>query len=147
MLPSYILSRIKLLFIKWFIYYDKYVLYFALTPHDRKTLWNSWTWTMLPVFLSGRASGFDSVLPSGPDIAQFKQGVKTVAGKMAVLANGVMNTIQVRRHSPWSVWISSPASTRVFANFSVFARVSSGSLRLLLISSEKLAPTCGRHTN
>uniref|UniRef100_A0A3Q0T184 ADP-ribosylation factor GTPase-activating protein 2 n=1 Tax=Amphilophus citrinellus TaxID=61819 RepID=A0A3Q0T184_AMPCI len=44
----------------------------------------------------GRASGFDSVLPSGPDIAQFKQGVKTVAGKMAVLANGVMNTIQVR---------------------------------------------------
>lgn len=41
------------------------------------------------------AAGFDSVLPSGPDIAQFKQGVKTVAGKMAVLANGVMNTIQV----------------------------------------------------
>lgn len=40
-------------------------------------------------------SGFDSVLPSGPDMAQFKQGVKTVAGKMAVLANGVMNTIQV----------------------------------------------------
>lgn len=41
-------------------------------------------------------SGFESVLPSGPDMAQFKQGVKTVAGKMAVLANGVMNTIQVR---------------------------------------------------
>lgn len=48
------------------------------------------------LLLSGRASGFDSVLPSGSDIAQFKQGVKTVAGKMAVLANGVMNTIQVR---------------------------------------------------
>ncbi|XP_066540274.1 ADP-ribosylation factor GTPase-activating protein 2 [Hoplias malabaricus] len=45
---------------------------------------------------SSGASGFDSVLPSGPDIAQFKQGVKTVAGKMAVLANGVMNTIQDR---------------------------------------------------
>ncbi|XP_061831156.1 ADP-ribosylation factor GTPase-activating protein 2 isoform X2 [Nerophis lumbriciformis] len=44
----------------------------------------------------GRASGFDSVLPAGPDITQFKQGVKTVAGKMAVLANGVMNTIQDR---------------------------------------------------
>ncbi|KAM9764522.1 LOW QUALITY PROTEIN: ADP-ribosylation factor GTPase-activating protein 2 [Menidia menidia] len=44
----------------------------------------------------GRASGMDSVLPSGPDITQFKQGVKTVAGKMAVLANGVMNTIQDR---------------------------------------------------
>uniref|UniRef100_A0A673G162 ADP-ribosylation factor GTPase-activating protein 2 n=1 Tax=Sinocyclocheilus rhinocerous TaxID=307959 RepID=A0A673G162_9TELE len=42
------------------------------------------------------STGFDSVLPSGPDIAQFKQGVKTVAGKMAVLANGVMNTIQDR---------------------------------------------------
>uniref|UniRef100_A0A665TXA4 ADP-ribosylation factor GTPase-activating protein 2 n=1 Tax=Echeneis naucrates TaxID=173247 RepID=A0A665TXA4_ECHNA len=40
--------------------------------------------------------GFDSMLPSGPDIAQFKQGVKTVAGKMAVLANGVMNQIQDR---------------------------------------------------
>lgn len=40
-------------------------------------------------------SGFEGVLPSGPDMAQFKQGVKTVAGKMAVLANGVMNTIQV----------------------------------------------------
>uniref|UniRef100_A0A3B5KRX5 Uncharacterized protein n=1 Tax=Xiphophorus couchianus TaxID=32473 RepID=A0A3B5KRX5_9TELE len=44
----------------------------------------------------GRGSGLDSVLPSGPDMAQFKQGVKTVAGKMAVLANGVMNTIQDR---------------------------------------------------
>uniref|UniRef100_A0A8C5DEY5 ADP-ribosylation factor GTPase-activating protein 2 n=1 Tax=Gouania willdenowi TaxID=441366 RepID=A0A8C5DEY5_GOUWI len=44
----------------------------------------------------GQSSGLDSVLPSGPDIAQFKQGVKTVAGKMAVLANGVMNTIQDR---------------------------------------------------
>uniref|UniRef100_A0AAQ5Z3D0 ADP-ribosylation factor GTPase-activating protein 2 n=1 Tax=Amphiprion ocellaris TaxID=80972 RepID=A0AAQ5Z3D0_AMPOC len=48
---------------------------------------------------SDHKAGFDSVLPSGPDIAQFKQGVKTVAGKMAVLANGVMNTIQVRPKS------------------------------------------------
>ncbi|RXM34373.1 ADP-ribosylation factor GTPase-activating protein 2 [Acipenser ruthenus] len=45
---------------------------------------------------SAGASSYDSVLPTGPDIAQFKQGVKTVAGKMAVLANGVMNTIQVQ---------------------------------------------------
>uniref|UniRef100_A0A673WTN2 ADP-ribosylation factor GTPase-activating protein 2 n=1 Tax=Salmo trutta TaxID=8032 RepID=A0A673WTN2_SALTR len=45
---------------------------------------------------SDRAAGYESVLPTGPDIAQFKQGVKTVAGKMAVLANGVMNTIQDR---------------------------------------------------
>uniref|UniRef100_A0A4W4G5X6 ADP-ribosylation factor GTPase-activating protein 2 n=1 Tax=Electrophorus electricus TaxID=8005 RepID=A0A4W4G5X6_ELEEL len=48
------------------------------------------------LFGDGSTSGFESVLPSGPDIAQFKQGVKTVAGKMAVLANGVMNTIQDR---------------------------------------------------
>lgn len=49
-----------------------------------------------PPLLPGRSSGLEGVLPSGPDISQFKQGVKTVAGKMAVLANGVMNTIQVR---------------------------------------------------
>lgn len=36
-----------------------------------------------------------NVLPTA-DIAQFKQGVKSVAGKMAVLANGVMNSLQVR---------------------------------------------------
>ncbi|NWH61050.1 ARFG2 protein, partial [Geococcyx californianus] len=38
-----------------------------------------------------------NVLPAA-DIAQFKQGVKSVAGKMAVLANGVMNSLQVRIH-------------------------------------------------
>jgi len=38
-----------------------------------------------------------NVLPTA-DIAQFKQGVKSVAGKMAVLANGVMNSLQVRLH-------------------------------------------------
>uniref|UniRef100_A0A665TX83 ADP-ribosylation factor GTPase-activating protein 2 n=1 Tax=Echeneis naucrates TaxID=173247 RepID=A0A665TX83_ECHNA len=48
------------------------------------------------MYFGRRTSGFDSMLPSGPDIAQFKQGVKTVAGKMAVLANGVMNQIQDR---------------------------------------------------
>ncbi|NXW37558.1 ARFG3 protein, partial [Phaetusa simplex] len=36
-----------------------------------------------------------NVLPSAPDVAQFKQGVKSVAGKLSVLANGVMTTIQV----------------------------------------------------
>ncbi|KFP11060.1 ADP-ribosylation factor GTPase-activating protein 3, partial [Egretta garzetta] len=35
-----------------------------------------------------------NVLPSAPDIAQFKQGVKSVAGKLSVLANGVMTSIQ-----------------------------------------------------
>ncbi|NWX88363.1 ARFG3 protein, partial [Nothoprocta ornata] len=36
-----------------------------------------------------------NVLPSAPDMAQFKQGVKSVAGKLSVLANGVMTSIQV----------------------------------------------------
>ncbi|XP_054255301.1 ADP-ribosylation factor GTPase-activating protein 3 isoform X3 [Indicator indicator] len=37
-----------------------------------------------------------NVLPAAPDIAQFKQGVKSVAGKLSVLANGVMTSIQDR---------------------------------------------------
>lgn len=43
-----------------------------------------------------------NVLPTA-DIAQFKQGVKSVAGKMAVLANGVMNSLQVS-----SRWAAGP---------------------------------------
>lgn len=42
-----------------------------------------------------------NVLPTA-DIAQFKQGVKSVAGKMAVLANGVMNSLQVSTDSRWN---------------------------------------------
>ncbi|XP_055506078.1 ADP-ribosylation factor GTPase-activating protein 2 isoform X3 [Leucoraja erinacea] len=37
-----------------------------------------------------------NVLPSAPDMAQFKQGVRSVAGKLSVLANGVMTSIQDR---------------------------------------------------
>lgn len=37
-----------------------------------------------------------NVLPSAPDMANFKQGVKSVAGRLSVLANGVMTTIQDR---------------------------------------------------
>ncbi|CAM5082610.1 unnamed protein product [Eretmochelys imbricata] len=40
-----------------------------------------------------------NVLPSAPDMAQFKQGVKSVAGKLSVLANGVMTSIQDRYNS------------------------------------------------
>ncbi|XP_069484328.1 ADP-ribosylation factor GTPase-activating protein 3 isoform X2 [Ambystoma mexicanum] len=40
--------------------------------------------------------GITNVLPSAPDMAHFKQGVKSVAGKLSVLANGVMTTIQDR---------------------------------------------------
>lgn len=37
-----------------------------------------------------------NVLPSAPDMTQFRQGVKSVAGKLSVIASGVMNTIQDR---------------------------------------------------
>uniref|UniRef100_A0A8C7BSH8 ADP-ribosylation factor GTPase-activating protein 3 n=1 Tax=Neovison vison TaxID=452646 RepID=A0A8C7BSH8_NEOVI len=37
-----------------------------------------------------------NVLPTAPDMAQFKQGVRSVAGKLSVFANGVMTSIQDR---------------------------------------------------
>ncbi|XP_028683165.1 ADP-ribosylation factor GTPase-activating protein 3 isoform X2 [Macaca mulatta] len=37
-----------------------------------------------------------NVLPSAPDMAQFKQGVRSVAGKLSVFANGVVTSIQDR---------------------------------------------------
>nr|XP_008532368.1 PREDICTED: ADP-ribosylation factor GTPase-activating protein 3 isoform X2 [Equus przewalskii] len=37
-----------------------------------------------------------SVLPTAPDMAQLKQGVRSVAGKLSVFANGVMTSIQDR---------------------------------------------------
>ncbi|XP_043943469.1 ADP-ribosylation factor GTPase-activating protein 3 isoform X2 [Protopterus annectens] len=40
-----------------------------------------------------------NVLPSAPDMTQFRQGVKSVAGKLSVIASGVMNTIQDRYSS------------------------------------------------
>ncbi|XP_041052607.1 ADP-ribosylation factor GTPase-activating protein 2-like [Carcharodon carcharias] len=51
------------------------------------------------LFGDGRANSADSVtmsnvLPSGPDMTHFKQGVKSMAGKLSVLANGVMTSIQ-----------------------------------------------------
>ncbi|KAK2492367.1 hypothetical protein MC885_021865 [Smutsia gigantea] len=37
-----------------------------------------------------------SVLPTAPDMTQFKQGVRSVAGKLSVFANGVVTSIQDR---------------------------------------------------
>ncbi|XP_028672756.1 ADP-ribosylation factor GTPase-activating protein 3 isoform X2 [Erpetoichthys calabaricus] len=37
---------------------------------------------------------FTNVMPSAPDMSQLKQGVKSVAGRLSVLANGVMTSIQ-----------------------------------------------------
>lgn len=37
-----------------------------------------------------------NVLPTAPDMAQFKQGVRSVAGKLSVFASGVMSSIQDR---------------------------------------------------
>jgi hypothetical protein len=51
-------------------------------------------WVIPSLSFTGSVS-LGNVLPTA-DIAQFKQGVKSVAGKMAVLANGVMNSLQVR---------------------------------------------------
>ncbi|MGH0170295.1 UNVERIFIED_CONTAM: hypothetical protein FKN15_058905 [Acipenser sinensis] len=39
--------------------------------------------------------GISNVLPTAPDLSQFKQGVKSVAGRLSVMANGVMTSIQV----------------------------------------------------
>jgi len=50
------------------------------------------------VFASLGGYNITNVLPSAPDIAQFKQGVKSVAGKLSVLANGVMTSIQVSKN-------------------------------------------------
>ncbi|MBN3321949.1 ARFG3 protein, partial [Atractosteus spatula] len=36
-----------------------------------------------------------NVLPSAPDMSHLKQGVKSMAGRLSVLANGVMSSIQV----------------------------------------------------
>ncbi|KAM5169926.1 ADP-ribosylation factor GTPase-activating protein 3 isoform 2-T2 [Mantella aurantiaca] len=44
----------------------------------------------------GANYSLSNVLPSAPDMANFKQGVKSVAGRLSVLANGVMTTIQDR---------------------------------------------------
>ncbi|RXM30174.1 Protein kinase C and casein kinase substrate in neurons 2 protein [Acipenser ruthenus] len=38
--------------------------------------------------------GISNVLPTAPDLSQFKQGVKSVAGRLSVMANGVMTSIQ-----------------------------------------------------
>ncbi|XP_061524139.1 ADP-ribosylation factor GTPase-activating protein 3-like isoform X2 [Phycodurus eques] len=40
-----------------------------------------------------------NVLPSAPDMAQLKIGVRNVAGKLSVMASGVVNTIQDRYNS------------------------------------------------
>lgn len=36
-----------------------------------------------------------SVLPSAPDMSQLKLGVRSVAGRLSVMASGVVSTIQV----------------------------------------------------
>lgn len=66
------------------------------TRGGQGVLWSRRTPALLLLVLVGGVS-IGNVLPAA-DIAQFKQGVKSVAGKMAVLANGVMNSLQVRLH-------------------------------------------------
>ncbi|XP_068611191.1 ADP-ribosylation factor GTPase-activating protein 3-like [Brachionichthys hirsutus] len=42
----------------------------------------------------GSSYRLTNVLPSAPDMSQLKLGVRTVAGKLSVMASGVVNTIQ-----------------------------------------------------
>lgn len=73
-----------------------------LSQASNEHSWRALCWEGLPAELLITPSlnfigtvSLGNVLPTA-DIAQFKQGVKSVAGKMAVLANGVMNSLQVR---------------------------------------------------
>ncbi|XP_072233255.1 ADP-ribosylation factor GTPase-activating protein 3 isoform X1 [Leuresthes tenuis] len=43
---------------------------------------------------AGSSYSLSSVLPSAPDMSQLKLGVRSVAGKLSVMASGVVNTIQ-----------------------------------------------------
>ncbi|XP_053097618.1 ADP-ribosylation factor GTPase-activating protein 3 [Pangasianodon hypophthalmus] len=45
---------------------------------------------------TGSSYSLSSVLPSAPDMTQLKMGVRTVAGKLSVMASGVVSTIQDR---------------------------------------------------
>lgn len=50
--------------------------------------------TSAPALCAGNYN-LSSVLPTAPDMAQLKEGVRSVAGKLSVFANGVMTSIQV----------------------------------------------------
>ncbi|XP_037551919.1 ADP-ribosylation factor GTPase-activating protein 3 [Nematolebias whitei] len=43
---------------------------------------------------AGSSYRLSNVLPSAPDMSQLKHGVRSVAGKLSVMASGVVNTIQ-----------------------------------------------------
>lgn len=51
-------------------------------------------WCLCPVS-TGSSYRLTNVLPNAPDMTQLKMGVKSVAGKLSVMASGVVNTIQV----------------------------------------------------
>lgn len=51
-------------------------------------------WVCLPQ--AGSSYRLTNMIPSAPDMSQLKLGVRSVAGKLSVMASGVVNTIQVR---------------------------------------------------
>lgn len=55
--------------------------------------WLSSDW--LSLLNAGSSYSLSNVLPSAPDMAQLKMGVRSVAGKLSVMASGVVSTIQV----------------------------------------------------
>lgn len=69
-----------------------------------------------------------NVLPSAPDMSQLKHGVRSVAGKLSVMASGVVSSIQVSQiySSVWYKFINNDDFSWCFFHF-----LFSGSLQFL----------------
>lgn len=52
-------------------------------------------WLRVCLVHTGSSYRLTNVLPSAPDISQLKLGVRSVAGKLSVMASGVVSSIQV----------------------------------------------------
>lgn len=52
-------------------------------------------WTSFFVLHAGSSYRLTDVLPNAPDMSQLKMGVRSVAGKLSVMASGVVSSIQV----------------------------------------------------
>lgn len=55
-----------------------------------------WFHARVCLTLVGSSYRLTNMLPNAPDMSQLKLGVRSVAGKLSVMASGVVNTIQVR---------------------------------------------------
>lgn len=66
-----------------------------ITGISKSSIWSS---NRILVCLAHVGSSYrlTNMIPSAPDMSQLKLGVRSVAGKLSVMASGVVNTIQVR---------------------------------------------------